>query len=143
IIGLAGPTDPKTARDFKGFSMPVSHFARADSDLTAAERDLLALLAREDFSQYGECHGPALDALIAKGLAQVHGPSEHQVFIAKGPGLMYRAPSGGVGRYPRRGYGGVPAWERALDRRAPGREPASVRFRRKKQTRNAQPEHFS
>lgn len=58
------------------------------------ERDLLEWLGQEEFSQYGECHGKSLDGLIAKGLAQVHGDSEHQGgFIAKGTGSMYRAVS--------------------------------------------------
>lgn len=62
-------------------------------ELTGSERDLLKWLSKEDFSQYGECHGTSLDSLIAKGLAQVHGPGEHQVFIAKGTSQMYRAVS--------------------------------------------------
>ena len=61
--------------------------------LTLEERDLLEWLSREDFSQYGECHSKALDSLIAKGLAQIHGPGEHQQFIANGTGMMYRAVS--------------------------------------------------
>jgi hypothetical protein len=60
------------------------------TDLNAAERDLLLWLGEEDFSQYGECHGAALDALIAKGLAQLHEQSGFDnTFIAKGPGKMY------------------------------------------------------
>jgi hypothetical protein len=61
--------------------------------LTEDEADLLDWLGQEDFSQYGECHGKALDALIAKGLAQVHGSGEHQSFIAKGTSLMFCAVS--------------------------------------------------
>lgn len=57
------------------------------------EADLIEWLSCEDFSQYGECYGKTLDSLIANGLAQVHGPGEHQVFIARGPGQMYRAVS--------------------------------------------------
>lgn len=57
------------------------------------ENELLRWLGQEDFSQYGECHGQTLDALIEKGLALVHGPGENQVFIAKGTGKMYRAVS--------------------------------------------------
>ena len=57
------------------------------------ENDLLRWLGQEDFSQYGECHGKTLDALIEKGLVQIHGPGEHQNFIAKGTDLMYRAVS--------------------------------------------------
>jgi hypothetical protein len=68
------------------------------NDLTHHEQFLLKWLSGEDFSQYGECHGKALDGLIAKGLAQIHGPHEHQSgFIAKEPhdtqSLMYRAVS--------------------------------------------------
>jgi hypothetical protein len=67
------------------------------SELGEDEIDLLTWLSREDFSQYGECHGATLNKLITKGLAQVHEPGEHQGFIAndfsgtKGP--MYRAVS--------------------------------------------------
>jgi hypothetical protein len=65
--------------------------------LTPDETALLQWLGREDFSQYGECHGRALDGLIAKGLAQVHGAGEHQRFIANDhagtKGMMYRAVS--------------------------------------------------
>jgi hypothetical protein len=68
------------------------------TDLTHDERELLTWLGNEDFSQYGECHGKSLDALVEKGLAQIHGPGEHQdCFIAKDPhgekGMMYRAVS--------------------------------------------------
>lgn len=35
------------------------------------EKDLLEWLGQEDSSAYGECHGEQLDALIAKGLAEV------------------------------------------------------------------------
>lgn len=65
--------------------------------LMPSEEVLLRWLSKEDFSQYGECHGSDLDSLIAKGLAQIHGPGEHQRFIANDPegtkGLMYRAVS--------------------------------------------------
>jgi hypothetical protein len=65
------------------------------TDLTASERDLLHWLSREDFSQYGECHGKALDRLVALGLAQVHGEETetNNTFIAKGRGIMFRAVS--------------------------------------------------
>jgi len=63
------------------------------TDLTDKEADLLRWLGEEEFSQYGECHGDDLDGLVAKGLAQIHGPGEHQNFIAKGTSLMYRAVS--------------------------------------------------
>jgi len=69
----------------------------AAPDLTAPERDLLDWLSKEDFSQYGECHGRALDKLIALGLAQVHAPGQHQNFIANDPagvkGIMFCAVS--------------------------------------------------
>lgn len=62
--------------------------------MTGDEIFLLKWLGQEDFSQYGECHGKTLDALIAQGLAQVHSASDHQgSFIAKGDGRMYRAVS--------------------------------------------------
>ena len=38
------------------------------------EKDLLEWLGQEDSSAYGECHGEQLDALIAKGWAEV-GPT--------------------------------------------------------------------
>ena len=63
-------------------------------ELTNQEQFLLGWLGKEDFSQYGECHGAALDGLVAKGLAQVHAPGEHQAgFIAKGTGDKFRAVS--------------------------------------------------
>lgn len=68
-----------------------------DVTLDTVEFDLLEWLGQEDHSQYGECYGRALDALVAKGLAQVHGPGEHQSFIASDragtKGMMYRAVS--------------------------------------------------
>lgn len=65
------------------------------SDLNAGELYLLRWLGESDASQYGECHGKALDSLIRKGLAQVHGEDSgfDHAFIAKGTGLMYRAVS--------------------------------------------------
>jgi len=59
---------------------------------------LLKWLSEEDFNQYGECHGPALDELLKKGLAQIHGAGEHQSgFLAQDRegrrGMMYRAVS--------------------------------------------------
>ncbi|MCC0018408.1 hypothetical protein [Mesorhizobium denitrificans] len=38
------------------------------------EKELLEWLGKEDSSAYGECHGEQLDALIAKGWAEV-GPT--------------------------------------------------------------------
>ena len=65
------------------------------TDLTAREKFLLVWLGNEDFSQYGECHGTALDSLIAKGLAQLHGEDSgfNNTFIAKGHDIMFRAVS--------------------------------------------------
>ena len=65
------------------------------TDLTVSEKDLLLWLSREDFSQYGECHGSALDSLIAKGFAQLHGEETetNNTFIAKGHGIMFRTVS--------------------------------------------------
>jgi hypothetical protein len=65
------------------------------TSLTVSEKDLLLWLSREDFSQYGECHGSALDSLIEKGLAQLHGEETetNNTFIAKGHGIMFRAVS--------------------------------------------------
>jgi hypothetical protein len=63
-------------------------------DVDACELLLLKWLSKEDFSQYGECYGATLDALVEKGLAVVHEGRDHQSgFIAQGDGLMYRAVS--------------------------------------------------
>lgn len=59
--------------------------------LADGERDLLEWLLPEN-GQYGECHGKTLDAVIAKGFAEILSGREHQTpFIAKGDSLMYRA----------------------------------------------------
>jgi hypothetical protein len=64
------------------------------SDLTKDQRALLEWLGREDFSQYGECHGRSLDALIDAGLVQVHSDGSGQSgFIAKGDAMMFCAVS--------------------------------------------------
>jgi len=63
------------------------------STIPAEHLFLLRWLGESDFSQYGECHGAALDSLVALGMAQIHKPGEHQSFIAKGDGLMFRAVS--------------------------------------------------
>ena len=64
------------------------------SELTQEECALLEWLAREDYSQYGECHGKHLDALIDKGFARLHGDGgELGSFIAKGKGPMYQSVS--------------------------------------------------
>jgi len=65
-------------------------------EMTDAELGLLDWLSKEEFSQYGECHGETLDKLIANGLAQVCEPGAGQGgFIAKdhtgAKGMMYRA----------------------------------------------------
>jgi hypothetical protein len=63
-------------------------------ELTAVELDLLRWLGEEDYSQYGECHGATLDSLVAKGLARIYLPGDHQEgFISQGTGKMYRAVS--------------------------------------------------
>ena len=65
--------------------------------LTKEERDLLEWLRREEFSQYDDCSGPTLGALIAKGLAQVHEPGAHQSgFIARDPEGIKRMTSRAV-----------------------------------------------
>lgn len=59
--------------------------------LASGEHDLLEWLVPEN-GQYGECYGKTLDALLAKGFAQVLDGREHQSgFIAKGNDIMYRA----------------------------------------------------
>ncbi len=44
--------------------------AHSPSDLTSDEMRLLQWLAKEDYSLYGECRGPSLDSLRAKGLVK-------------------------------------------------------------------------
>jgi hypothetical protein len=62
--------------------------------LTREQRDLLEWLGSTEYSQLGECHGAALDALVARGLAQVHAPGEHQdSFVSRGSSEMQRAVS--------------------------------------------------
>jgi hypothetical protein len=39
--------------------------------MNEAERFLLEWLSKEDWSAYGECEGKDLDALIARGLAEL------------------------------------------------------------------------
>jgi hypothetical protein len=67
------------------------------TELTKGELDLLQWLGESEYSQYGECHGKDLDSLVAKGLAQIHPPGEHQIFIANDfagtKGVMYQAVS--------------------------------------------------
>jgi len=65
-----------------------------DHDLTPEQEFLLVWLGNEAFSQYGECFGARLDALIAKGLAQIHTDRALQAgFIAQGDSAMYLAVS--------------------------------------------------
>lgn len=52
---------------------------RTAAGRTDAEQFLLEWLGKEDFSQYGECHGKSLDRLVELGLAQIHAPGEHQL----------------------------------------------------------------
>jgi hypothetical protein len=63
--------------------------------VTPGERFLLVWLGEKEFSQYGECNGSALDALVERGFAQVHGEGTetNNSFIAKGRGIMFRAVS--------------------------------------------------
>lgn len=64
------------------------------ADRTANEQFLLEWLGKEDFSQYGECHGSALDALVSAGLVQIHeGRANQTGFIAQGDTGMHRAVS--------------------------------------------------
>ncbi len=61
---------------------------------TASEQFLLEWLGKEDFSQYGECHGSSLDALVKAGLAEIHEGRTNQIgFIAQGDTAMHRAVS--------------------------------------------------
>src|SRR5436309_2383677 len=64
------------------------------TELTTSERYMLKWLAEED-GQYGECYGPTLDSLIAKGLAVVGAEQSglDNCFIAKGRDIMYRTVS--------------------------------------------------
>lgn len=62
--------------------------------LSAAEVDLLIWLGMAEFSQYGECHGAALDGLVRRGLARIHDGRDGQAgFIVQGDTLAYRAVS--------------------------------------------------
>jgi len=69
-------------------------------DLTPDEARTLRWLGQKKYSQYGECHGPALDGLIAKGLAQLHPASDPETiamtqagFISRGRSRMFWAVS--------------------------------------------------
>jgi hypothetical protein len=62
-------------------------------ELNDSELGLLKCLGESETSQYGECYGMTLDALVAKGLADImgEGTETQNAFIAKGRGIMYRA----------------------------------------------------
>lgn len=63
-------------------------------NLTKDEQLVLEWLGKEDYSQYGECHGSALNGLLEKGLVQIHQGREHQSgFIVQGDTDMYRVVS--------------------------------------------------
>ncbi len=58
------------------------------------EHYLLEWLGESDYSQYRECRGRHLDALIKRGFVQIHDPGEHQSgFITQGTDMDYRAVS--------------------------------------------------
>lgn len=60
--------------------------------LSSAAQGLLEWIGGPGAAQYGECNGPTLDYLIAKGLAEVKNGREHQTeFIVQGDGIMYQA----------------------------------------------------
>jgi hypothetical protein len=65
------------------------------AEMTEDERSTLEWLGEEEFSQYGEVHGRSLDALVERGLAEIHNnPVQGAAFIApQGRGPMYRAVS--------------------------------------------------
>lgn len=63
-------------------------------NLNDDELELLVWLGGSEYSQYGECYGKTLDALVRKGLVQLHNGQEfQQSFIAKGDRPMYQAVS--------------------------------------------------
>lgn len=56
--------------------------------------DLIDWLSKEDYSQYGECHGKSLDVLVSLGWARLHGDNGYLGgFIAKGKGPMFQSVS--------------------------------------------------
>lgn len=60
-------------------------------EMTGNERFLLAWL-HDEAGQYGECQGPSLDALVARGFVVIGGEESgiDNGFIAKGRDIMYR-----------------------------------------------------
>lgn len=73
-------------------------YGRPTDDAECGRARFAQVVGSRGFSQYGECHGAALDSLVAKGFAQVHGAGEHQAgFIAQdhsgNRGIKYRAVS--------------------------------------------------
>lgn len=64
------------------------------AELSTDQIALLRWLGKEDFSQYGECCGRALDRLIELGLAQHHERTgRDNTFIAKGDAVHFDAVS--------------------------------------------------
>lgn len=92
-----------SARSFFGYSreeqeagqeaMEDRWIEQTASEMPTEQRSLLEWLAKEDFSQFGECHGKSLDALVSLSLVKIHEPGEHQRFIASGASDMHRAVS--------------------------------------------------
>lgn len=54
--------------------LPAEEAEKVAADLGKDAARVLAWLAKEDSSAYGECHGPALDKLVAERLAMVADP---------------------------------------------------------------------
>jgi hypothetical protein len=67
LQGIAWGVSYLFVADRVQFSRPIRKVPGMTAPPTDAERDLLAWLGREDFSQYGECHRPALDAQRRRG----------------------------------------------------------------------------
>lgn len=88
---LLTPRDERPPKKSRWQSRP---FPKRRQPMTANEKFLLEWLSQED-GQYGECYGPSLDALVAKGFAKVGGEETgtNNSFIAKGRDIMYRAVS--------------------------------------------------
>ena len=63
-------------------------------EMTGNERFLLGWL-HDGPGQYGECRGPSLNALVARGFVVISGEESgiDNGFIAKGRGIMYRTVS--------------------------------------------------
>lgn len=91
----AYPLEHPANDDIVAYRVVSTTAALKMADLTTEERLLVKWLGEEDFSQYGECKGSALDRLVVLGWAQVHGveTETQNSFIAKGRGIDYRAVS--------------------------------------------------